>query len=54
MKESIKLFLDWSLPLLCFINIFLNWGDTTLALAWLVAFTGWFSSLLNKYSSQTN
>jgi len=51
MKENIKLFLDWSLPILCLINLVIYWGDTTLVTAWVVATTGWAANLINRYKN---
>jgi hypothetical protein len=53
MKEQIKLFLNWSIPILCIANIILAWGDPALALAWLVATTGWASNLINYYKKES-
>jgi hypothetical protein len=51
MKEKIKLFLDWALPILCLVNLFIYWGDTAVVTAWVVATTGWFTNLLNRYKT---
>jgi hypothetical protein len=55
MKENIKLFLDWALPVLCLVNLFLYWGgETAVVIAWAVATTGWVSNLIHRYKKYDN
>jgi hypothetical protein len=51
MKDNIKLFLDWILPIMCLINMIAFWGDASLVAAWVVAFAGWSSNLINRYKN---
>jgi hypothetical protein len=55
MKENIKLFLDWTLPVLCLANLFLYWdGGTVVVTAWVVATTGWTANLFHRYKKYDN
>jgi hypothetical protein len=55
MKENIKLFLDWALPLLCLANLFLYWDSGTVVVtAWVVATAGWAANLFHRYKKYDN
>jgi hypothetical protein len=54
MKEQIKLFLDWVIPIMCVINVILHWGTFEVAMAWIVATAGWLANLANRYKKYDN
>jgi hypothetical protein len=51
MKETVKLVLNWIIPVMCIINLVVAWGDTALVLAWMVAAAGWMANLANFYKN---
>ena len=54
MKNKLKLFLDWALPILCLFNMFIYWEHDNTFAAWVVAFAGWSSNLISRYKNDTN
>ena len=49
--NKLKLVLDWALPILCLVNMFLYWGNDNTFTAWVVAFAGWSSNLVSRYKN---
>ncbi len=54
MKEQIKLFLDWVIPIMCVANVVLHWGTFEVAIAWIVATAGWAANLFHRYKKYDN
>jgi hypothetical protein len=54
MKEQLKLFLDWIIPIMCAVNVILHWGIFEVALAWIVATAGWTANLIHRYKKYDN
>lgn len=52
--KKIRLIFDWGLPILCLANMIIYWGHDNTFTAWVVAFAGWSSVLINRHNKHDN